>query len=220
MFFESLNEVPKIAARCGTAIFVVPKTAEIEIKGAFMLSPEKKSVISIEQVREMMAKLNTKQTSDVFVIIRPAESLSLAAANALLKNLEEPGDKMHYVLVTDEPSQIIPTIMSRAAIYIMRTDNNVENDLIADDKVKTLAKKLLVAKGPELVDLADEITKKKDGTRNFALEVLRTAIEMLYKTYFITNKDVFLKKIPMFLKAYEGVARNGHIRLQIVSNLC
>ena len=56
--------------------------------------------------------------------------------------------------------------------------------------------------------------------RAYALEVLGVAIEMLYKTYFLTSKDVFIKKLPQFLAAYEGISRNGHVKLQIVSNLC
>ena len=78
----------------------------------------------------------------------------------------------------------------------------------------------MVAKPADLVGLAEEITKKKDGVRAYALGVLGTAIEMLYKTYFLTGKDVFVKKLPQFLAAYEGISRNGHIKLQIVSNLC
>ena len=79
---------------------------------------------------------------------------------------------------------------------------------------------MLVAKGSDLVALAEEVTKKKDGARADALEVLRVAIEMLYKTYFLTEKQVFVQKIPKYLAAYDGISQNGHIKLQIVSNLC
>ena len=37
---------------------------------------------------------------------------------------------------------------------------------------------------------------------------------------YITGKEVFLKKIPNFLLAYEGISQNGNVKLQIVSNLC
>ena len=63
------------------------------------------------------------------------------------------------------------------------------------------------------------IAKKKTGSRTNALEVIGTAIEMLYKTYLITSKDIFLKKLPKFLAAYDAVNKNGHIKLQIVANL-
>ncbi len=218
MFFESALDIPKIASRCGTAIFVVPRDTEVSIKNAILLEPEEKSVITIEQVRKTLQRLTTKQTSDVYVLVRPAEAMNLEAANAFLKALEEPGDKVHFVLITDAPSLILPTILSRSAIYFLKTEYS--NDVVADEKVKNLAKKLLVAKGAALVMLAEEISKKKDGVRAYAMEILSVSIEMLYKSYFITGKEVFIKKIPGFLKAYEGVSKNGHVKLQIVSNLC
>ena len=132
--------------------------------------------------------------------------------------MEEPGDKVHFVLLTSAPSMILPTVLSRAAIYFLRT--NDDNNIAADEKTKDLAKRLLVAKGADLVALAEEVTKKKDGTRAYVLGILGVAIEMLYKTYYMTGKQVFAHKIPKFLAAYDGISQNGHIKLQIVSNLC
>ncbi len=177
-------------------------------------------MITIEQVREMISRISTRQTSDLYVVVRPADLMGDAAANAFLKNLEEPGDRVHFILITDSPSKLLPTILSRAAIYFLRSENVLTSDITANEKDKALAKRLLVAKPAELVDIAEEIAKKKDGVRSYALEILGFAIEMLYKSYFLTGKDVFVRKLPKFLAAYEGVARNGHVKLQIVSNLC
>ena len=79
---------------------------------------------------------------------------------------------------------------------------------------------MLAARSTEVLVIADEICKKKEGVRSFALDVIGAAIEMLYKTYFITSKDVFLAKLPKFLAAYDGILQNGHVKLQIVANLC
>lgn len=220
MFFEKIEELPVVASRVNTAVFVVPKDMPVKIKNALTLQPEGKSVITIEQVREVMARINVRQTSDIYVVIRPADMLGEAAANALLKSLEEPGGKVHFVLVTDSPSKLLPTILSRSAVYFWRNDVAIDGKINASDKDKALAKRLLVAKQSELVDIVDEIAKKKDGVRAYALNILGIAIEMLYKTYFLTGKDVFVQKLPKFLRAYENIAKNGHIKLQIVSNLC
>lgn len=218
MFFESASDIPKIAKKTHAAVFVIPDDIPINIKSAVSLQPEEKTVITIEQIRKLLPRLAAKQVSDLFIIIRPAEALNAEAASALLKSLEEPGDKVHFVLVTSMPSLILPTILSRTALYILKTPANKE--ITASPKTKELAKKLLVAKGADLVKVAEEITKKKDGVRNYTLEVLEVAIEMLYQTYFITKKTVFIKKLPRFLAAYDAVAQNGHVKLQIVSNLC
>ena len=77
-----------------------------------------------------------------------------------------------------------------------------------------------MAKPADLVLIAEEIAKKKDNVRAWALEILGIAIEMLYKTYLINGKDVFLMKLPKFLVAYENISRNGHVKLHLVADLC
>lgn len=220
MFFDNVNEIIKISGRTGCAIFVMPNDAPLDISGAIRLEPVEKSVITIEQVRDVISRLNVKQLKDQFIIIRPAEALGEEAANAFLKNLEEPQDKVHFVLVTDEPTKLLATVLSRSAVYYLRSANRPDNEIKANTEIKALAKRLLVAKPVDLPVLADEIVKKKDGVRTYTLLVLETAIEMLYKSYFITNKDIFVKKLPSFLLAYENIEKNGHIKLHLVADLC
>lgn len=217
MFFDDVSQILSIAEKCGTAVFVVPDDVLVEIPDALVLKPEEKTVITIEQVRQVMARLELKQRKDVFIVVRPAEKLQPEAANAFLKSLEEPGEHVHYVLVTSRPSMMLPTVLSRAAVCYLKVQD--DGLVYADEKVKDLAKRLMVAKPSELVGLAEEIGKKKDGVRAYALEVVGTAIEMLYKSYYITGKEVFVKKLPKFLELYEHLSQNGHVKLQIVSTL-
>ena len=186
MFFNSIEEIQPIASKVGCSIFVIPAKQDFTIKNAIILSPEK-SVISIEQVQNLLKMLGTKQVTDRFVIIRPAELLGLEAANALLKNLEEPKDNVHFILITDAPSKLLPTILSRASMYILKTSSSIESGITASDDVKTFAKKLMVAKPADLPTLADEITKSKENVKARTLDIVGTAIEMLYKSYFITK---------------------------------
>ena len=220
MFFEKAEDILKLASRCGTAVFVVPKDLEIKIKNAIVLEPEEKNIITIEQVRQVIGGLTVKQAVDQYVIVRPAELMNEESANAFLKNLEEPREKVHFVLVTSAPSLILPTIMSRAHIYIMKQKWAVDAKIVADEETKSLAKKLMVAKPVELCAVADEIVKKKDIARARALEILGVAIEMLYKTYLINGKEIFLAKLPKFLQAYENISRNGHVKLHLIADLC
>lgn len=219
MFFESPEEILEISRQTGTAIFVVPERIEVTIKNALVLAPEDKTTITIEQVREMMKRLLVRQTEDRFVIIRPADKLGIDAANTLLKTLEEPGEKVHFILITEQPSKLLPTILSRAAVYFLRTHEKVDGDILADAKMKELAKRLIVAKRADYVSLAEEICKKKEGVREYALNVLAITIEMLYKSYFKTGKSAFVKKLPAFLTAYENISQNGHIKLHLVADL-
>ncbi len=219
MFFSSVDKIPSIASKVGCAVFVVPSNIEILIKNALILKPDTKSVITIEQVRDVLARLSVRQTSDVFILIRPAETLGLEAANAMLKNLEEPGDKVHFVLITDAPSQLLPTILSRSAVYFLRETRSLDSAVEADKKVLDIARRLVVAKPVDLPALAEEISKKKEGVRAYVLSILDAAIEILYKSYFKTEKDAFLNKIPKFLACYEAISNNGHVKLHLVADL-
>lgn len=219
MYFDDVSQIKEIALRTGCAIFVMPGSVIAQIDGAIVLEPEEKTVITIEQVRNVLSKLSMKQLGDVFVVVRPADKLGEDAANAFLKSLEEPRDKVHFVLVTDAPSKLLPTILSRAEIYFLKQKATVTDEINADAKTKELAKRLIVARPGDLVGLADELTKKKDGVRARVLEVLGVAVEMLYKSYFKTNNELFVKKLPKFLACYEAISANGHIKLHLVADL-
>ena len=220
MFFDDVANVKDISSRTSCAVFVIPRDVTISIKNALVLEPEDKSVITIEQVKNLISRLSMKQLDHQYIIIRPAELLGEEAANAFLKNLEEPKEKIHFILVTEEPSRLLPTILSRSQLYFLKQENQFDETIKADKKTKEIAKKLLVAKGKELVSIAEEICAVKDNKREYAMNVVSTAIEMLYKTYFITKKDVFVKKLPQFLELYDNLERNGHIKLHLVANLC
>ena len=115
---------------------------------------------------------------------------------------------------------LIPTVLSRSAIYTLREDWRVDAPMKADAKIKELAKQLMVARSSDLTSLADKITKKRDNVREFTLDVVSAAIEMSYKTYIITKKKVFLDKTMKFLTVYEAIMKNGHIKLHLVADLC
>jgi len=78
-------------------------------------SPEVQD-ISIDQVRTLVlahAAFPPYEGRAKVTIVRRAEELSIAAANALLKVLEEPGSRTHFVLLSSAPQALLPTIRSR-----------------------------------------------------------------------------------------------------------
>ena len=221
MYFDDIAKIPEIASKTGCAIFVLPKNMldDVKIKNAINITPEDKATIGIEQVRKATASTSSKQRSEQYIIIRPAEAMNTSSSNALLKNLEEPGEHYHFVLLTSNPSQLLPTILSRALVYFLDTKATLDDDIIASDEVKNLARKYIMATPKDLVDLAETLAKKKDNARAYALEVLGVTIEMLYKSYFKTKNQVFMKKIPKFLQTYSNIEKNGHLKLHLVADL-
>ncbi len=71
--------------------------------------------IRIRQIRAMQKRLVTRPTlgSRRAIIIDPADDMEKAAANALLKSLEEPPAGTFFLLVTHRPARLLPTIRSR-----------------------------------------------------------------------------------------------------------
>lgn len=82
----------------------------------FVIQPEEPGKpIKIDQIRELISTLsNTAQQGGYqVVIIEPADAMNIAAANSLLKILEEPNEKVIFLLVTNKPHILPATIRSR-----------------------------------------------------------------------------------------------------------
>ncbi|WP_232298002.1 DNA polymerase III subunit delta' [Nitrosospira sp. NpAV] len=71
--------------------------------------------ITVAQVRDIADFINisSHQNGYKVVLIHPAETMNPAAANALLKNLEEPPPLTLFVLVTHHAQHLLPTLRSR-----------------------------------------------------------------------------------------------------------
>jgi hypothetical protein len=72
--------------------------------------------IGVEQVRRMVLSrvgFAPHEARSLVFIIRDADELSQQAANALLKTLEEPAARTHFVLLTSRPHRLLDTIRSR-----------------------------------------------------------------------------------------------------------
>lgn len=76
---------------------------------------EKSRVIKVDQIRQLIADLSTtaQRSQGQVVIIEPAEGMNVAAANALLKTLEEPSGDVLLILVAHRTLTIPATILSR-----------------------------------------------------------------------------------------------------------
>ncbi|WON78359.1 DNA polymerase III subunit delta' [Serratia sp. UGAL515B_01] len=80
------------------------------------LVPEKgKSSLGIEPIRQVIESLysHAQQGGAKVVWLSQAELLTEAAANALLKTLEEPPDNTYFLLGCSEPSRLLATLRSR-----------------------------------------------------------------------------------------------------------
>jgi DNA polymerase-3 subunit delta' len=71
--------------------------------------------ITIDQVRALddFLHIGTHRHGARVILINPAEAMNRATANSLLKALEEPIASTLFLLVSNEPQRLLPTIRSR-----------------------------------------------------------------------------------------------------------
>lgn len=84
---------------------------------------KKSIIISIDQIRALteLIALSSHQGHAKVIVIHPAEMMNVSAANALLKNLEEPPARTYFLLVTHRLQQVLPTIKSRCRHVTLQT---------------------------------------------------------------------------------------------------
>ena len=96
-----------------------------------------KTVLTVDEIRKVSRFLSMTSHDGSYrvVIVDPADDMNTNAANALLKNLEEPPARTLFILVVHAPGSLLPTIRSRcqmvrlaplAADELMAVLENVE----------------------------------------------------------------------------------------------
>lgn len=86
------------------------------IYSASLIGAPEATGISVEQVRRLVlgrAGFTAHEGRALVFIVRDADELTMQAANALLKTLEEPHERTYFVLLTSRPNRLLDTIRSR-----------------------------------------------------------------------------------------------------------
>ena len=227
MFFNNLEKIPSLVEKSGFSILALKSEYDLkdffDTKNSFILEPDENHKISVEKVRELFDLCNTHKTSAYYIVINHAEVMNEQAENAILKLLEEPKENYHFVLFVKEPTELLPTILSRANIYIERVKNIEEKPVAADSNIKFYAKRIITARTSDLLPIYNDFSKEKEFKKNSRLyleNVIDAAIEIAYKSFFKTGKLQFIKKIEALIILQESLKRNGHLKLHFVADLC
>ena len=77
-----------------------------------------KTVVTVDEIRKVNRFLSMTSHDGGYrvVVIDPADDMNTNAANALLKNLEEPPARTLFILVVHAPGSLLPTIRSRCQL--------------------------------------------------------------------------------------------------------
>ncbi|MBL78735.1 MAG: DNA polymerase III subunit delta' [Nitrosomonadaceae bacterium] len=141
--------------------------------------------IGIDKIRALSDVINMSSHRNGYkiILIQPAESMNIAAANALLKNLEEPPPQTLFILVAHNPHGLLPTIRSRCKQITMPVPElSLAKSWLEQNGVKEAHSALaLVSNSP--------LTALENNTNNYYLEHMN----------FINNISALKKFNPLAL---------------------
>jgi len=136
-----------------------------------------KKLIEISQIRKAIAYSQKSSFNDNYriVLIDNIESLNLYSANALLKIIEEPNEKLFFILIHNNSKKIIKTIQSRCIIF--------KNNFSYDENLSIAS------------NLANDDLKKifNESIINHYL----TVGDFLYLYNFSKNNNIDIKKLSL-----------------------
>ena len=167
--------------------------------------------LKIEHVRDAIdfVNLSAQVATRKVAVLESIESASIPASNALLKSLEEPPAKVHWILTTTAHDLLLPTIRSRCTrIHLHNADRDdterwlLENEIPQDEIENYLIE---FGEAPFAIKTASELKQK--SLRKYLLQGWR-------------EKSVDLS-IAMELKEqdfYELLARWMRITARIIHN--
>ncbi len=88
--------------------------------------------IKIDDIRALQPFIYQGGQGMRICVLEHAEQMTIAAANALLKTLEEPQAQVHLFLISDMPAKLLPTIKSRVQQLPLQTiDATVARDYVS-----------------------------------------------------------------------------------------
>ncbi|OCG04689.1 DNA polymerase III subunit delta' [Gilliamella sp. wkB112] len=182
-----------------------------------------KQSIGIDQIRNISSKVYEKsqQGGNKVIWIKHASLMTEAAANALLKTLEEPPEKTYFILSDEHNRHLLPTIYSRCFSYLLAVpelEQSIEwlkkqhNQQYNDNELATA---LLLSENAPLTALAllepEKWLQRKQFCDNLSNLLPQNNYWQLAKTF---DHEQFLERINWFstllsdaLKAKQKVGR-------------
>ncbi len=151
--------------------------------------------IKKEQLDELQKSFSTKPLESDYkiYIIYDADKLNVAAANSLLKFLEEPAEGIIAILLTNNVNKVMKTISSRCQILNFR-QNNVEEHI----KLNDITENVTICKIAFTIFKISDITLIEDYHKEFVDNVYN------FIDYYETNKiKCILNENKLFLDKFK-----------------
>lgn len=126
MMESALSFIKEVFVRTSLGVNHSDKVDHLSHPDIKIYSPgSKMGMYSIEQIKEIcdQSHLYPSEASKQFFILKYAHRMQDAAANALLKTLEEPSRNSIFILIVESLDQLMPTIISRTYPVFFHNEN-------------------------------------------------------------------------------------------------
>ena len=177
----------------------------------------KQGLINVDEAEAIVKSLQLKSYEGGFkvMVIWMAEKMNIAAANKLLKLIEEPPEKTVFILIAENEEQIISTIRSRCQVLHFPVLSEVD-----------IATGLMSFEGISQNE-ARKIAHQSDGNLNKAIHLSRNdSSDRIYEVWFITwIRTAFKAKgnasvINELVNWSETIAKTGRETQKSFLNYC
>ena len=178
---------------------------------------KKQGIINVDEAEAIVKSLQLKSYEGGFkvMVIWMAEKMNIAAANKLLKLIEEPPEKTVFILIAENEEQIISTIRSRCQVLHFPELSEVD-----------IATGLMSFEGASQNE-ARKIAHQSDGNLNKAIHLSRNdSSDSIYEEWFITwIRAAFKAKgnasvINELVQWSESIAKTGRETQKSFLNYC
>lgn len=176
---------------------------------------------SVDDIREIIDQVRIPPQLGKYkvIILDEVHMLSQAAANALLKTLEEPPSYVIFILATTEKQKMLPTILSRCQIFDFNRMS--VNDIVGE--LKMVAEKehikfdeqalnIIAQKADggmrDSLSIFDQVTNFSDGNITYE-SVLRCLNVLDYDYYFKMTETLIGHQISQTLLLFNEIVEKG-----------
>jgi DNA polymerase-3 subunit delta' len=218
------------------------KSADVHI-----VEPQMKTrVIGVDAIRDLLRELQLSSLlgGAKVAIIHDADRMNTEAANALLRTLEEPPGKSYFFLLTEQPEQLLETILSRCIEVPLRSTERLSLTPRQQALLETLQKlpisgsadlpavfnvvrqftALLTEAKVEIQDAAEEEFKKEEalfkqvGSTKSVIDERETFFKALIESRYRSERDGLLAIIEQWfadaLRQQHGAPELDHSEMQ------
>jgi len=160
----------------------------------------------IEEIRKLNGFVSLALKEKTAIVLKDIDNSTIEAMNAFLKNLEEPQEKLFFILTAKNIQKVLPTISSRCQTIFASEKKKIENSEVFE--------KFLKMSSSQKLSLLDNF-KQRNEAIDFFYNLLIFSHEKIKKE----DKDFkFLASLCTNVeKTLDSLEKNGNVNLQLTN---